>query len=92
MIKFLEHPQDAVCKPGERVEFSIKTDPIVTSYSWNFENVPISADDQGYEGSETNLLVIKECQSKHIGVYNCTVSKENGDGFTSHNAMLKISK
>ena len=74
------------------MELSITTDPVATSYKWCFKELEISADDQQYEGSATNHLIIKKCLPKHKGAYNCMVTDESGKLYFSRAALLQIGK
>ena len=87
-----EHPKDILNKPGERVEFSIKTDPLATSYGWYFDGTLISPDDQQYEGSTTDTLIVKECHIDHEGGYYCEVTDKFGGKYTSKEAKLEIGR
>ena len=86
-----EHPKDIFGKLGERVEFSIKTNPIATSYQWYFNRIPISPNDQQYEGSATDTLIIKECLLEcEVGFFYCEVTDKFGGKHTSKIAKLII--
>ena len=91
---FLEHPQDTVSKPGERVELSVKPNLIPTSYQWYFDgkrNFCVD-DDERCEVSTLECLIIRECQLEHGGKYHCTVTDESGRRHSSKKAMLSIGK
>ena len=88
---FQEHPKDILDKPGERVKFSVKTDSVVSSYKWYFKGTPISSDDQQFEGSATDTLIIKKCQLMYVGYFYCEVTKFGGK-YISKVARLKIGK
>ena len=87
---FQEHPKDIFAKPGERVEFSVKTEPTASSYKWYFEETSISSDDQQFEGSAADTLIIKKCQLEYEGYFYCEVTDEFGGKYTSKDAKLEI--
>ena len=88
----LKHPNNIVCKPGERAKFSVRTDPIATSYRWHFDGTLISPKDQRYEGSKTDNLIIKECSVEYEGCYKCKVTDRFGRKYYSEDAKLEIGR
>ena len=89
-LKILEHPQDVTCKPGEKVELLIKTEPIAREHKWYFEESEITANVDQLEGFSTSLLTIKKCLPKHKGSYKCLVTDETGKSLASLNADVMI--
>ena len=81
-------PEDVCCKPGEKAEFSISTLPSFTTctYQWYFENQAIV--DSGYEGQQSQRLLILKFFPKHKGNYWCIVEDKSGTRMISHSAAL----
>ena len=70
----------------------VKTDPLATSYGCYFNGSFISPDDQQYEGSTTDTLVIKECHNECKGFYTCKVTDRFVGKYNSEDANLEIGR
>ena len=89
-LRILTHPKDVVCKPGDRLGFSIETSKTAQSYKWYLNGNEISSEDEDYEGSTTEVLSINKCLPKHKGSYKCVLVTELDTSLTTESAVLKI--
>ena len=89
-LRILTQPDNVVCKPGDKLGFTIETSPTAKSYQWKLNGNEISGEDMEYHGSTTNFLSISKCLPKHKGSYKCIVTTELDTSLTSEIATLKI--
>ena len=88
----MSQPKDILCEPGEKLEFMFETSPKANSYQWYFNESEISDEDQDYEGSTTEQLVLSKCLPKHKGFFKCVVTNDTGRSLASETATLMIGK
>ena len=83
-------PENVVCKPGDKLGFTIETSPTAKSYQWKLNEDDINDEDANIEGSTSEHLSISKCLPKHKGSYKCFVTTELDTSLSSEIATLKI--
>ena len=91
-LRIVSQPKDVLSEPGEKLEFTFETSPKANSYKWYFNESEISDEDQDYEGSTTEQLVLSKCLPKHKGFFKCVVTNDSGRSLASETATLMIGK
>ena len=86
----MTQPENVVCKPGDKVGFTIETSPAAKSYQWKLNGNEISNEDMNYEGSTSEHLSISKCLPKHKGSYKCVITTQLDTSLSSEIATLKI--
>ena len=89
-LKILSQPKNVLCKPGEKLGFSIETSKPAQAYQWYWNGNEISSEDKDYEGSTTKCIFISKCLPKHKGSYRCLVTTELDILISSETATLEI--
>ena len=86
----MTQPESVVCKPGDKLGFTIETSLTAKSYQWKLNGDDINDEDANYEGSTSEHLSISKCLPKHKGSYKCVVTTELDTSLSSEIATLKI--
>ena len=86
----MTQPKNVVCKPGDKLGFSIETSKTAKAYQWYINRKEINNKDKDYDGSTTEVLSINKCLPKHKGSYKCVLVTELDTLLTTEIATLKI--
>lgn len=84
-----KQPEDRSCMAGEVIQFSVETQPPPVKCQWYHEE-RVLTDSEGYQGSNTQILCIRKCFSRHKGPYKCILTTQSGSEITSTSARLQI--
>ena len=89
-LRIFTHPKSVVCKPGDKLGFSVKTSKTAKAYQWYLNGKVINNEDKDYDGSTTKALSINGCLPKHKGSYHCIVTTELETLLSTETATLEI--
>ena len=89
-LRILTQPKSVVCKPGDKLGFSVKTSKTAKAYQWYLNGKVINKEDKDYDGSTTKALSINRCLPKHKGSYQCIVMTELDTSLRIEIATLEI--
>ena len=62
------------------------------TYQWQRNGMNIEPKNEKFEGVFSHTLTVKNVQQEDTGLYKCIVFNGAGDGSTSNEAILQISK
>ena len=89
-LRILTQPKSVVCKPGDKLGFSVKTSRTAQAYQWYLNGKVINNEDKDYEGSTAEVLSVNRCLPKHKGSYQCIVMTELDTSLSTEIATLEI--
>ena len=89
-LRILTQPKSIICKPGDKLGFSVKTSKTANAYQWYLNGKVINNEDKGYDGSTAEVLTVNRCLPKHKGSYQCIVMTELDTSLRSEIATLEI--
>ena len=91
-LRILTQPKNVVCKPGDKLGFSVKTSKTAKAYQWYLNGIVINNEDKDYDGSTAEVLSVTRCLPKHKGSYKCIVMTELETSLSTEIATLEIGK
>ena len=88
----ITHPYDQTVAEGDSVTFSVDASGDGLTYQWQRNGMNIEPRIRKFEGISNHTLIVNNVQVEDTGLYKCIVYNEAGDGTTSDEAILQISK
>ena len=88
----ITHPYNQTVAEGDSVTFSVDASGDGLTYQWQRNGINIEPSTGKFEGVSNYTLTVNNVQVEDTGLYKCIVYNEAGDGTTSDEAILQISK